>query len=368
MRVFGKKRGVALLMAASLLLAACGSGGGSGGTSGSGSTGGGSGAGGEENKLVIYTARDKTVFEYVIPKFEEKYPEFKGNVQVLNMGAQEILERVRAEKGNPQADFWWGGTQQALAQAAEEGLLEPAPSSVVEKVPEQYRDPQGRWVGEILLPEVIMYNTDALKPEEAPQDWDDLLDPKWKGKVVIRAVPASGTMRTIYSAMIYRQYKAQGSVEAGYDWLRRLDANTKEYVADPTTLYLKMARQEGLVSLWNLQDILIQRETKDMPFGYVMPASGAPILVDGVALIKGAKHPEAAKKFMEFLFDENLRLDLAANMFQIPTLEKLDPAKMPEWLAGLELKPMDLDWQMLGEKEQEWIQYWDQNIKGKGGQ
>ncbi|ADU50823.1 extracellular solute-binding protein family 1 [Thermaerobacter marianensis DSM 12885] len=367
MRVWGKKHTVALLMAGTLLLSACGAGGGSAPAAGSGAGGGSGSTGAEENKLVIYTARSN-VFEYVIPKFEEKYPEYKGNVQVLNMGAQEILERVRAEKGNPQADFWWGGTQQALAQAAEEGLLEPAPSSVVEKVPEQYRDPQGRWVGEILLPEVIMYNTDALKPEEAPQDWDDLLDPKWKGKIVIRAVPASGTMRTIYSAMIYRQYKAQGSVEAGYDWLRRLDANTKEYVPDPTTLYLKLARQEALVSLWNLQDIMIQRETKGLPFGYVMPASGAPVLVDGVALIKGAKHPEAAKKFMEFLFDEDVQLDLAANMYQIPTLANLDPAKMPKWLAELDLKPMDLDWKMMGEKEQEWIQYWDQNIKGKGGQ
>ncbi|EKP94100.1 extracellular solute-binding protein [Thermaerobacter subterraneus] len=364
MRLWGKKAAAALVVAGTLALTACGGG----GPAPAGEQGGAGSGGGEENKLVIYTARDKAVFEYVIPKFEEKYPEYKGNVQVVNMGAQEILERVRAEKSNPQADFWWGGTQQALDLAAQEGLLAPAPESVTAKVPAQYRHPEGLWVGEILLPEVIMYNTDALSPDQAPQDWDDLLKPEWKDKIIIRAVPASGTMRTIYSAMIYRQYKETGSVEAGYDWLRQLDANTKEYAADPTTLYLKLARQEGLVSLWNLQDILIQAETKDMPFGYVMPKSGAPILVDGVAIVKGARHPEAARKFMEFLFDESLRLELASNLFQIPTLEDLDPAQMPEWLAGLELKPMDLDWAMLAEKEQEWIQYWDQNIKGKGGQ
>lgn len=316
---------------------------------------------------MIYTGRDTAVINDVIPKFEAKYPEYKGNVQVLNMGAQQILERVRAEKENPQADVWWGGTQQELSRAAEEGLLQPAPASVMKKVPEQYRDPQGRWVGEILLPEVIMYNTDALKPQQAPQDWDQLLDPKWKGKILIRDVAPSGTMHTIFAAMIYRQYKEKGSVQAGYDWLRRLDANTKEYTADPTTLYLKLARQEGVVSVWNLQDILIQR-SKGMPFGYVMPRSGAPTLVDGVALIKGAKHPEAARKFMAFLFGEGLQMELAKNMFQIPTLAKVDPNQMPKWLADLHLKPMDLDWKMIAANGTEWIQYWDQRIKGKGSE
>ena len=69
-------------------------------------------AAGETEKLTIYTARDKKVTTFVVDKFTAKYPEYKGKVEVLNLGAQEILERVRAEKANPQADVWWGGTQQ----------------------------------------------------------------------------------------------------------------------------------------------------------------------------------------------------------------------------------------------------------------
>lgn len=320
----------------------------------------------EENKLVIYTARDKAVIDYVIPKFEAKYPEYKGNVQVLTMGAQEILERVRAEKANPQADVWWGGTQQALGLAAKEGLLAATQPSFASKIPAGYKDPGNMWFGEILLPEVIMYNTDALKPDQAPQDWDDLLDPKWKGKIVIRAVPASGTMRTIYAAMIARFYKEDGKPDRGYEWLKKLDANTKEYVANPNALYLSLSRQEGLISLWNLQDILIQKEQKGMPFGFVMPKSGAPILVDGVAVVKGAKHPQAAQKFLEFLFDDAIRAELANTQFQIPTVA-MDKAKLPKWMQSLDLKPMDLPWDVMAAKEKEWIEYWDQNIKGKGG-
>jgi iron(III) transport system substrate-binding protein len=290
-------------------------------------------------------------------------------VQVLNMGAQQIFERVRAESENTQADIWWGGTQQQFSLATAEGLLmeiTPAPA-FIERIPEEYRPETNTWFPEILLPEVIMYNTDMLTPEEAPQDWDDLIDPMWDDQIIIRAVLPSGTMRTIYSAMIARYWEEDQSPDRGYEFLRQLDANTKEYAADPTSLYLSLARQEGSVSLWNLQDILIQRERQNMPFGYVIAESGVPILTDGVAVIQNARHPQAAQRFLEFLFDDTIRAELAEQFFQIP-VTPLDPANQPAWLQELELVPMDLPWDVMAEMEQEWMQYWDQNIHGQGGQ
>ncbi|GAA3408451.1 extracellular solute-binding protein [Paenibacillus hodogayensis] len=315
----------------------------------------------EKQKLVIYTARDKNVVDEIIPKFKEKNPNIE--VEVLTMGAQQVLERVRGEKANPQADFWWGGTQSGLMTAANEGLLESFKPSFADQVPALYKDAQDRWYGEMLLPEVIMYNPKALKKEDAPKDWDDLLDPKYKNKIIIRGVLASGTMRTIYSAMILRQGTEP---QKGYDWLKKLDANTKEYAQDPTNLYLKLAREEGSLSLWNLQDIMIQKETKNQPFDFIYPASGAPILVDGVGIVKGAKNMAAAKTFYEFLFDSKLRVELAEKLYQIPTRTDLSK-DMPAWLKGLELKPLNLDWTMMADKEKDWMQYWDENIKGKGG-
>ncbi len=317
----------------------------------------------EPQKLVIYTARDKNIFEIVLPKFKEKHPEVE--VETLEMGAQQILERVRAEKANPQADFWWGGTSSALTTAANEGLLESYKPTFADKIPDLYKDPQDRWYGEMLLPEVIMYNSQAMKKEDAPKDWDELLDPKYKDKIVIRNVLPSGTMRTIYSAMIYRQ--GADTPEKGYEWLKKLDANTKEYTQDPTNLYLKLDRQEGLISLWNLQDILIQSKKNNHPYDFVYPASGAPILVDGVALVKGAKNLDAAKKFYEFLFSPEIAAQLAKERFQFPARTDISKDELPDFMKELELKPMDIDWNVMTEKEKEWMQYWDENIKGKGG-
>ncbi|RTR27830.1 extracellular solute-binding protein [Robertmurraya yapensis] len=311
--------------------------------------------------LVIYTARDQTVVDQVVGMFNEKYPDIQ--VDVLTMGAQEVLERIRGEKANPQADFWWGGTQSAFMTGANEDLLEPFKPSFDASILPEHKDPEGRWYGEMLLPEVIMYNSDMLSKEEVPQDWDDLLDSKWKDKIIIRGVLASGTMRTIYSAMIHEQ--GADNPEAGYEWLKKLDANTKEYAQDPTNLYLKLARQEGALSLWNLQDILIQKNQHNQPFDYVYPTSGAPILVDAVGLVKGAKSMDNAKLFYEFLFAPETRATLAEDLYQIPTRTDIDKASMPDWYQDLDLKALDLDWEVMAEKEAEWMQYWDENIRDK---
>jgi iron(III) transport system substrate-binding protein len=225
----------------------------------------------------------------------------------------------------------------------------------------RYKDAQNRWFGEILLPEVIMYNSKAIPADQAPKDWDDLISPQWKDKVIIRDVPASGTMRSIYASMIQR-FSADGSnPQPGYDWLRKLDANTVDYAANPADLYVKMSRELGVVSAWNLQDILLQQAAK-MPFDYVMPASGAPILVDGVAVIKGG-NSVGAKAFLEFIFDNELRGTLAKDYFQIPAVPI---ASEPEWLSKLELKPMDVNWDVIAKNETAWITHWNAEIKNKG--
>jgi len=168
-----------------------------------------------QQSLTIYTGRDKDEVEYVVNLFTAKYPKYKGTVNTIRLSAQAALDRLRAEKSNPQAGFLWGGTLQGLQQAASEGLLAASSPTSANLIDTSRKDPEGRWYAEMLLPEVIIYNHDLLKPEEAPKDWDDLVTPAFKDKIIIRDVLASGTMRTIFSAMIYRHYATTGSLEPG---------------------------------------------------------------------------------------------------------------------------------------------------------
>ena len=316
--------------------------------------------------LTIYTARDKDAVAFVVSRFVGKFPQYEGKVNVISMSAQDALTRLRAEKGNPQAAFLWGGTQQGLEQGAREGLFAPSFPPAAARLDPSQKDPQGRWHAEILLPEVIVYNHDRLTAEQAPRDWDDLLSPRFKGKILIRDVMASGTMRTIYSAMVYRQYARTGSAETGYEWLRQLDANTVNYAANPDDMYFKLDRGVGTVTLWNLQDVLVQSRRHHRPWSYVMPASGAPVLVDGVAVVNNPKTIAAAAEFQNFLLDPEIQLALARDYFQIPAVP-LDGAAPPDWLAALRIKPMPIDWALMGAKQQEWMAYWSQHVQGSRG-
>ena len=177
---------------------------------------------------------------------------------------------------------------------------------------------------------------------------------------------ASGTMRTIYSAMIYRQYERTGSPDAGYDWLKKLDANTAVYTPTPDDMYLKLDRGVGTVTLWNLQDAFIQPMKNNRPWSFVIPTSGVPVLLDGVGIVNNPKTTQAATDFENFLLEPQLQAQLAKDYYQIPALHLPDSAK-PEWLAKLEIKEMKIDWNLLSQKQTEWMNYWSQNIKDKGG-
>src|SRR5690606_15034528 len=113
------------------------------------------------------------------------------------------------------------------------------------------------------------------------QDWDDVLDPRWTGQILIRDPVASGTMRTIFGMVLQRSLRETGDTGAGFEWLRRLDAQTKEYVLNPTLLYQKLSRREGLVTLWDMPDIEMLRARTDYPIDYLFPSSGTPLVIDG---------------------------------------------------------------------------------------
>jgi iron(III) transport system substrate-binding protein len=316
--------------------------------------------------LTIYTGRDKDEVAHVVELFTAKYPQYKGAVNTITLGAQAALDRLRAEKSNPQAGFLWGGTLQGLQQAANEGLLAPSAPINANLIDDSRKDPQGRWYAEMLLPEVIIYNRELLTPDQAPKDWDDLITPAFKDKVVIRDVMASGTMRTIFSAMIYRQLAAKGTVDAGYEWLKKLDVNTAVYTPTPDDMYLKLDRGVGTVTLWNLQDALIQPLKNNRPWSYVIPQSGVPVLLDGVGVVNNPKMMQAAIDFENFLLEPQLQAQLAKDYYQIPAL-RIPDADKPDWLAKLNIKELKLDWDVLTQQQTEWMNYWSQNIKGKGG-
>ncbi|HXU46333.1 MAG TPA: extracellular solute-binding protein, partial [Thermoanaerobaculia bacterium] len=208
--------------------------------------------------LVLYSPHGRDLLSLMEKRFEELHPTI--DVRWLDMGAQEVYDRIRSEQANPQADVWYGGPQSTFAQGAGEGLLAPfRPSWAGAISPESRRD-DGLYFGLYRTAPVLVYNSQALSEAEAPHDWDDLLAPRFTGKVLIRDPLASGTMRTLFGAILARSLAETGSEERGWQWLRRFDAQTKEYTSTPALLMEKLNRREGLVTVWELTDMLWQKK------------------------------------------------------------------------------------------------------------
>ena len=324
------------------------------------------GAGSGKTVLTVYSPHGKDLLQYYEQAFERA--DSTVDVQWVDMGSQEVLDRLRAEAANPQADLWFGAPAEIFERAAKEGLLEPYRPTWSGAVPDEAHDPRDFWYGTYLTPEVIAYNSEAVTDAEAPKDWDDVLEPTWRGKVIIRDPIASGTMRAIFGAIIARELARTGSTRAGYDWLLRLDANTKEYTLNPTILYQKLGRQEGVITLYNMPDMATLQQRTKIPVKWVIPASGTPVLVEGVAIVKGARHPELAKRFYEFVTTREALRTAADAFLRIPARTDLPADSLPGWIreAKRTMKTMPVDRQLLADSLDVWMRYWDANIRNRG--
>jgi len=317
------------------------------------------GEGGGSGTVTIYSPRPSAITDHIIADFEEKTG---YSAQLVTLGAAEVADRIRAEGSNTQADVWWGGTPPLFDAAAAEDLIEPWSDDILERVPDEFHGADDKWVAEMQQLQLIAYNEDMIEEADLPEDWADLIDPEYAGNILIRDVAASGTMRAVYAAMIYQHFAEDGSPDGGYEFLRALDANTKDYAANPEDLYLRLERQEAALTIWNHQDILAQA-AEGAPFAIHMPASGAPINRDGIAKVAGGPNPEGAEAFADYIFSDETQTWLAEEAFQIPTMEI---ASEPEWLQDVEIVEFPVDRAVIAENESTWIDYWLENIKNQG--
>jgi iron(III) transport system substrate-binding protein len=322
-------------------------------------------SGDHRTPLVIYSPHGRDLLTLFERRFEQLHPEV--DVRWLDMGSQEVYDRLRSERANPQADVWFGGPATIFARGAADSLIEAFRPSWVDAIDPHGRGPGGAYSAVYETPAVIVYANQAVPPAEAPQDWDDLLLPRWTGKVLIRDPLASGTMRAVWGMLIERGLKQTGDTAAGFQWLRRLDGQTKEYVQNSALLDQKIVRQEGLVTIWDLPDIQINIRD-GLQLGYVFPTSGTPVIEDAIAVVRGARHRDAARVFIEWVGSVEAQLLAAREVYRLPARRDLPVDSLPDWVRDVRrhMAVADVDWGILAAHEADWMRYWDENVRGKG--
>ncbi|MES2123888.1 MAG: extracellular solute-binding protein [Gemmatimonadota bacterium] len=315
--------------------------------------------------LTLYSPHVRQQLQLLEEGFERANPDI--DVRWLDMGSQEILDRLRFENPNPVADVWFGGPTTIFDRGIAAGVLEPYRPSWGGAVDSSGIGPDNLYWPVYRTPAVIAYNSTLVQASEAPTDWDEVLDPKWRDKVIIRDPVASGTMRAIWGLMIQRSLASTGDTAAGMAWLRRLDGQTRTYALNPAILDQKLARGEGVITLWDLPDVLISK-SQGLPYGYTFPKSGTVVIEDAIGIVRGSKHRKAAERFIEYVGSIDAQVLTAERVWRLPARHDLPLDRVPAWVAEVQQQMVTapMDWPLLAREGSAWMRYWDQRVRGTG--
>lgn len=256
----------------------------------------------KDGKVVWYTSLALPSAEKVAKLFEQAYPGVK--VEVHRTGSQRILQRVMQELGAniKNVDVIHTSDAGHYVLLKEKKLLMKYTPAGVDAFPAGFKDKDGYYYGLRATVNVIAYNTKIVPAAEAPKTWKDLLDPRWKGKLV--------TAHPGYSGIIATHVLALANLH-GWDYFKKLAESKPMLVqsaADPPGV---VASGERPVAVNGAEYTFYKTKKKGNPIEIVYPKEGVPLVVSPTAIASFAPHPNAAKLFTDFTFSRELQQVLA---------------------------------------------------------
>ena len=291
-------------------------------------------------EVTVYVSTDRVFSEPVLRAYEQRTGVRVNAVyDTEETKSTGLANKLLAEKGRPQADVFWSNEPVRTLVLKRNGVLAPYKSPSAEGIPATFKDSEGYWTGFSARSRVIVYNTNLVKPEEAPKSVFDLADPKWKGQVAV-ADPRFGSTSFHVAAL----YAVVGD-ERAEKFFRGLKANGVKIVPGNSVVRDMVARGEVKVGLTDTDDVNVALEDKQ-PVAMVFPdrdGMGVPIMPNMVSLVANAPHPEAGKRLIDYLLSPEVERMLAqSEAVQIPLREGVEGPKNIPPLSSF--KPMTLDY------------------------
>ena len=296
----------------------------------------------EEGTLVVYGSCEEDYLAAACHHFEEV---FGIEVQYQRLSTGEVQAKIEEENGNPTGDVWFGGTTDPYNVVTAEGLLEPYEAANASHITDpKYQDADGNWYGIYTGLLGIMYNKDEVERlgVTPPADFADLIDPQYKGLIWSSNYNTAGTAKLIVNTTIQKH-----GHDEGIQFLVDLDKNVAVYTKSGSGPSKNIGTGECTIGLGFLHDGIFQIVDN----GYenielVVPSSGTSCEVGATAIFKGAKHPNAAKLWIEYALSPEC-VELAAQNGSYQFLV-IDNAEQPAIATEFGLDPnntMDYDFE-----------------------
>ena len=257
-------------------------------------------------------------------------------VEPVAAGSGVVMRRLQAEKARPQADIVWGVSRSLLQ--TNKAVFEPYASKNIATTPAEYRDPNNLWIGNNLHLLVILENTKLVPEGQGPKSWNDLLDPKWKGKIAFGDPANSGAGYQVVTMLV----DLWGGGEAGWKKVAALFKNLK--ILNRSSLVFQGVGNGEYPLGISLEYAGPLWAKGGAPVKVVYPADGTTASMEGVAIIKGGPNTENAKAFVDFINRKDMREMILKATFRRPTRNDLDLANLPGNLPPLaQVKLLDYD-------------------------
>ena len=256
----------------------------------------------KEGKVVWYTSLALSSSEKVAKLFEAAYPGV--GVEVHRTGSQRILQRVMQElQANLKlVDVIHTSDAGHFVLLKDKKLLLKYTPAGVDVFPPGFKDRDGYYYGLRATVNVIAYNSKIISAAEAPRTWKDLLDPKWKGRLVTAHPGYSGVIATHVLALVHLY---------GWDYWKQLAQNRLMLVQSAVDPSGVVASGERPVAVNGGDYTFYQTKKKGNPVEIVYPKEGVPLVISPSAIAAGAPHPNAAKLFTDFTFSKEVQQVLA---------------------------------------------------------
>jgi iron(III) transport system substrate-binding protein len=248
----------------------------------------------KEGKVIWYTSVDLPLAEKIAKSFEAKFPGIA--VRVERTGAERVFQRVGQEYASNihAVDVANSSDAAHFIVWKKQGMLEAyLPEDVAKFYPAEHKDPDGAFASFRVWVCIIAYNTNLVKKEEAPKSFADLLDPKWKGKIVKAHPSYSGTIMTA-------TYQMQRDLGWGYfEKLAQQNVMQVQSSADPPK---RLALGERAVMADGNEYNIFQLSESGKPVAPVYATEGSPLIVGPTGMFKQAPNPNAARLFCNYSF------------------------------------------------------------------
>jgi iron(III) transport system substrate-binding protein len=287
----------------------------------------------KEGQVVHYTSTDLPVAEKLAKAFEAKYPGI--SVRVERTGAERVFQRIGQEYSSSihAVDVVNSSDASHFIVWKRDGLLDAyVPEDVAKFYPPEHKDPDGQFASWRIWLSIIAYNTGMVKTDDAPKSFADLLDPKWKGKIVKGHPGYSGTIMTA-------TYQLQRDL--GWPWFEQLAKQNVMQVQSSADPPKKLELGERAVMADGNEYNILQLREGGRPVAPVYAAEGSPMIIGPNGIFKGAPNPNAAKLFQSFCFSREAQ----QLIIDVGGLRSLHPQtkEKPGWASLKDIKTLKDD-------------------------